>query len=76
MSEPLTPQSALKFWREALKHELGIKLPISQPDLDKVKATMYAARKAAADPALEELRLIVAPGGTEVWIMKKTTELP
>lgn len=60
----------------ALKHELGIKLPISQPDLDKVKATMYAARKHADDPALEALRLIVAPGGTEVWIMKKTTELP
>lgn len=70
----LTPEVALALWRTALENELGVKVPINQKDIEKVRKTMYDARKGHTE--LEELRLITAPGGTEVWIMKKTTELP
>lgn len=76
MSETLTDEVALSLWKKALKTELGVKVPIEQKDIDKIRATMYRARKEAADPSLDVLRLITAPGGTEVWIMKITTELP
>jgi hypothetical protein len=68
--------TALNFWRQATEQELGIKIPIKQADIAKIKELMYRVRKEAEDPSLEDIALLVAPGGTEVWLMKKTTELP
>lgn len=72
----LTPAHALRLWREALACEVGLAIPINQVDLDQIKHTMYAARKAAEDPALMELKLCVAPGGEAIWLVKKPKEAP
>lgn len=72
----LTSTTALAYWRRAAKEELGVRFEIKQTDLDKIKAMCYKARKEANDPKLENLVLVVAPGGTEIWMVKKTTELP
>lgn len=77
MSEvELTLAIALNLWRRAAKEEMGVKVPIKQPDLRRVQDIMYKARKEANDPSLEKLSLIVAPGGTEVWVVKQTMEVP
>jgi len=72
----LTAAHALKLWREAAKHEVGVQIPIEPMDLDQIKHVMYAARKAADDPALMELKLCVAPGGEAIWLVKKPKEAP
>lgn len=79
MSEPtivLTEAIALELWQVAATQELGLKIPIALADLEKVRAMLWRVRQQSGDPALEELKLITAPGGTEVWILKKTAELP
>lgn len=72
----LNEATALALWQSALSQEIGIKIPCKLADLDKIKATMWNVRKTSGDAALDELKLIVAPGGEAVWILKKTTELP
>lgn len=79
MSEiTLTPAVALKLWRDAAKEEVGLRIPISLKDLEKIKPMMYKARKEVIDrePELGALMLCVAPGGEEIWLVKKTVEAP
>ncbi len=72
----LTPALALKLWRDASREEVGLRIPIALKDLEKIKPLMYKVRKEAGDPALASLMLCVAPGGTEIWLVKKTLEAP
>ena len=78
MSDVLTPSRALSLWREAAQEEVGLRIPIAQKDIDKVKPMMYAARKEVIDqePELGSLMLCVAPGAEEIWLVKKTVEAP
>jgi len=74
----LTPFVALDLWRAASKEEVGLRIPISLRDLEKIKALMYSARKSVIDAEAElgSLMLCVAPGGTEIWLVKRTVEAP
>lgn len=72
----LTPAHALSLWRLAAECEVGLCIPIAQTDLDQIKHTMYAARKAADEPELMELKLCVAPGGEAIWLVKRPKEAP
>lgn len=72
----LTPAIALELWREAAKLEVGLRIPITPTDLEKIRPLMYTARKEANEPALESLQLIVAPRAEEIWLVKKTVEAP
>ncbi len=72
----LTPTLALALWRQAAAEEVGLRIPIALKDLEKIKPLMYKVRKEAGDPSLASLMLCVAPGGTEIWLVKKTTEAP
>ena len=72
----LTPAHALTLWRTALECEVGLAIPIEPMDLDQIKHLMYAARKAAEEPELMELKLCVAPGGEAIWLVKKPKEAP
>ena len=75
-STRLTPDLALALWRQALAEEVGLRIPCSVGDLDKIRSMMYKARQEAGDPALEALMLAIAPGGEEFWLIKKTVEAP
>ena len=74
----LTPRIALELWREAAKLELGLRIPIRLQDLEKIKPIMYTARKNVidAEPELGELKLCVAPGAEEIWLVKSPKEAP
>ncbi|MFA6159427.1 MAG: hypothetical protein WC763_07415 [Candidatus Paceibacterota bacterium] len=74
----LTPALALELWREASKLEVGLRVPISPKDIEKIKPMMYAARKAVIEdePELGSLMLCVAPGVEEIWLVRKSVEAP
>ncbi len=70
----LTSAIALALWREANDLEVGLRIPIAQPDLEKIKNVMYDARKGHME--LSSLMLCVAPGGEEIWLVKRPQEAP
>lgn len=70
----LTPALALELWREAAAQEVGLRIPIQLADLEKIKPLMYAARKGHLE--LQDLMLCVAPGGEEIWLVKRPQEAP
>lgn len=72
----LDRELALSLWRAGLTQELGIKIAVDRDDITRIQKLMYDVRKEAADPSLDCLSLVVAPGAQQVWIVKKPTELP
>ncbi|MDE2104191.1 MAG: hypothetical protein KGL39_43545 [Patescibacteria group bacterium] len=71
------PATALSLWRSALPEEIGIRFSIDPNDVSRLRPEMYKARKdaIAAEPELGELQLLMAPGLTEMFIVKKAVEL-
>ena len=74
----LTPALAIELWREAAKLEVGLRFAVRRIDIEKIKPMMYNARKdvIAFEPELGNLMLCVAPGGEELWIVKRSVEAP
>lgn len=73
----MTPDFALACWSRALTEEIGIILTLSNvADKREIERLLYQARKAAGDPALDEIRL-ARPGDNplELWLIKKTTDM-
>lgn len=70
----LTPAIALELWREAAQQEVGLRIPVRQTDIEKIKPLMYSARKGHME--LQDLMLCVAPGAEEIWIVKRPQEAP
>lgn len=73
----LGPSTALTLWRSALTEEIGIRFAIDPNDVSRLRPEMYKARKEVieAEPELGELQLLMAPGLTEMWIIRKSVEL-
>lgn len=73
----LGPYTALSLWRAALPEEIGIRFSIDPNDVSRLRPEMYKARKdaIATEPELGELQLLMAPGLTEMWIVKRSVEL-
>ena len=64
--------SYVEFLYRALDAEVGIAISTSDPD--RLMAKLYASRKAACDPALDELSITpsrVSPSN-ELWVVRKT----
>ncbi len=57
----------LALWHRALASEFGLELTI---DNENIITDLYAARKAAADPRLDALRVTKMQDGT-LWIVKR-----
>lgn len=70
----LTPALALELWREAAAQEVGLRFPVRQEDIEKIKPIFYNARKGHME--LQDLMLCVAPGAQEMWIVKRPQEAP
>ena len=64
---------ALEYFHRALKEEIGVALRTDNKR--GLKAKLYAVREAAGDPALDEI-IIFDPDGDEIWLCKKSTEMP
>lgn len=65
-------ESYLTYWYQALTHELGLYLEVTQRR--KFVNELYQARLGAADERLEAL-MILQPGDAIVFIAKKEVEI-
>jgi hypothetical protein len=76
MARP-SPLTWLPLWQRALETEIGIAFVISGVRREYFRKTLYDAKKAAGDPALEDLVMFLpaAPFDNEIWICKKQVEL-
>ena len=60
----------LEHWYAALRSPSGVCVRVS--DVTRVRAQLYAARKEAMDPNLENLAIVQSPtAGNELWIVHK-----
>lgn len=59
----------IEFFYAALNSPLGI--IISTDDPDRCRQKLYAARRAAADPALDGVAVTIPATPNEVWLVKK-----
>ena len=64
----------LELWYEALRHPIGV--AVTTNSSDRLKAKLYAARKAAADPALADLMVLTSPRNPtgEVFIAHRNVD--
>ncbi len=76
MARP-NPLTYLPLWQRALECEIGIRFRLSGVERPTFRNTLYEARKAAQDPALQDLIMFLpaAPHDDEIWICKKMVEL-
>jgi hypothetical protein len=76
MARP-NPSTWLPLWLRALDEEIGIAFKISGVAREYFRNTLYEARKASADPRLNDLIMFLPAGGheDEIWICKKEVEL-
>lgn len=74
MTTKLTPTLCLALWRKACEYEIGIAIPVS--DIDLARPMMYTARKEANEPELDAFMLCVPSTQDELWLVRKTVELP
>ena len=78
MAKP-SPLKWLPLWTRALDPnvEIGIAFRITGVRRESFRDTLYKARTAANDPALETLIMFLpaAPYADEIWICKKAVEL-
>lgn len=59
----------IEYWYQALAMERGVVLKTDNPKL--LIAKLYAARKAAMDPDLDALSIVLAPlSHDQVWIIR------
>lgn len=59
----------IEYWYQALAMERGVVLKTDNPKL--LVAKLYAARKAAMDPDLEVLSIVLSPlASDQVWIIR------
>lgn len=60
---------SLDIWYKALSAQIGVIVKVSDPDL--AKAKLYALRKAANDPDLDQISIRVSPESPdELWLIK------
>ena len=83
MTSPPRPLSLLRrgapaaLWRRAQEAEVGIAFAVDTNDVDKIKNIMYKARQEMPDAeALANIGMYVAPGRTEIWLVKKALDAP
>lgn len=67
----------LPLWTRALDVEIGIRFEVAGVPRSQFANVLYEARKAAADPRLDELIMFqpAKPFDNELWICKKQVEL-
>ena len=64
----------LDLWYAALAAELGICVATTNRDI--LRQKLYAARKAANDPDLDSLSLILSPtDDSQIWIIRNAKSL-
>lgn len=60
---------SLDLWYKALAAQVGVIIKTDNPDLTKAK--LYALRKAANDPDLDQISIRVSPESPdELWLVK------
>ena len=76
MAQP-SPLTYLPLWEHALDKEIGIRFCLSGMTRHRFVGILYAARKKAKNPVLDELMIFqpAAPYDNEVWICKKEVRL-
>ena len=73
---PITPELYLDLWYEALKREIGIVVPISNPqDTISIMNAMYTARKDINDPRLAAVCIHIPEDASAIYVYKKEVEL-
>lgn len=66
------PISHLELWYRALAARIGIIVVTS--DRDALRQRLYAARRAAGDPDLDALSLVLSPtDDSQLWIIKRSS---
>lgn len=72
---PLTREAALALWHRAAAAEIGI--GVATPDKRSLQNFLYVVRQELGGASLANLVIVLpkAPDN-EVWIMKKTVEMP
>lgn len=66
------PISHLELWYRALAATHGIIVVTS--DRDALRQRLYAARRAAGDPDLDALSLVLSPtDDSQLWIIKRSS---
>lgn len=66
-------ESLLQLWYTALDQKIGIAIEVKPEDIRWLCNQLYLARQEANDDDLLAFRVILPPGGTEVWIVRKDT---
>ena len=73
---PITAELYLDLWYEALKRELGIVIPVSNPqDTISIMNAMYTAKKDIGDPRLAALSIHIPEDASAIYVYKKEVEL-
>ena len=70
---PRNPNIYIPLWERALESELGIAIATNQPQL--LRQELYAARKAAANPAFDEVIIFLPKDKDEVFLCRKSVEI-
>ena len=73
----MTPEVCRELWNKASEVEIGIAIEVKPVDVSFLTNLLYATRADMRNPQLDNLILIrPGPKPNELWLMKKTTELP
>lgn len=64
-------EASLNLWYEALGTPLGIVIQTDNPE--RLRQKLYALRKDANDPMLEDISVVISPSnpGSHVWLVKR-----
>lgn len=69
---PLKDAASLEPWYTALRSSVGVCIRVSDKKL--AIQRLYAARKAALDPALDSISIVQSPtADDELWLIKRTS---
>lgn len=75
-TQPFTPELALDLWYLALAEEIGIVIPIPDPNtIASIQMRIYNARKDINDPRLSVLSTYIPADASAIYIYKREVEL-
>lgn len=73
---PLTPEHYTTLWFDALREEIGITVPVSDPTkTPSIMYRLYEARKDLGDPRLDCLSIKVPEDASCLYIFKREVDL-
>jgi hypothetical protein len=70
----LSPDLLISLWDRAKEAEIGIAITV-EGSVSSLSTQLHGVRKQLNEPELRQITVIMPEGGTQVWLVKKETEL-